>query len=77
MRPSSGTARRLAVARRLRHAAALIQAVRFADPVDVEREMSGARRSEPEATAPEGDHRICKVPAGSEKIDPAGRLRNC
>jgi len=74
MRPSSGTARRLAVARRLRHAAALIQAVRFADPVDVEREMSGARRSEPEATAPEGDHRICKVPRRIGEDRPGGTL---
>jgi hypothetical protein len=77
MRPSSGTARRLAVARRLRHAGALIQAVRVADPADVEREMSGARAQSRRLQRRKVTTGYAKCPAGSEKIDPAGRLRNC
>jgi hypothetical protein len=58
--PSSGTARRLAVARRLRHAGVLIQAARVADPAELEREMSGEWRCPgPQGTAPEADHRTC------------------
>jgi hypothetical protein len=60
MRPASGTARRLAVARRLRRAGVLIRAARVADPAELERKMSGTRRrSGPQGTAPEADHRTC------------------
>jgi hypothetical protein len=78
MRPGPGTAwRRLTVARRFRHAGALIQAARVVDPVELEREMSGVRGQSRRVLRRKPTTGHAERPAGSGKMDPAGRLRTC